>query len=193
MNKKGVIWISAVIYIALGIVAITLILAAGLPLINSLKDKNTYSQTKDILIHIDQNIEEINTEGPGSRRFIDTIVIKGGKLDMIIEEQEKLKTIRWTMTTPAVIVELSDKKSCSQDLTDEGCIAFKEGPLTIYQEETIVNEEYLIVIELHYDKIKVEFDAMSTQGPTDIQGQLSLLMENKGYQNNLVDTRIKVG
>src|SRR3989338_5456720 len=105
MNKKGVIWISAVIYIALGIVAITLILAAGLPLINSLKDKNTYSQTKDILIHIDQNIEEISTEGPGSRRFIDTIVIKGGKLDMIIEEQEKLKTIRWTMTTPAVIVE----------------------------------------------------------------------------------------
>ena len=40
MNKKGDIWVSAILYFGLGIIVIAILLAAGLPVINKLKDKN---------------------------------------------------------------------------------------------------------------------------------------------------------
>ena len=41
IKKSGQIWISAVIFITLGIVAISLILAAAIPLVGKIKDKNS--------------------------------------------------------------------------------------------------------------------------------------------------------
>ena len=58
-NKKGDVWVSAVLYIALGMVLITLILSAGLPLIEKMRDKNTIVQTKNLLFNINANIETI--------------------------------------------------------------------------------------------------------------------------------------
>jgi len=57
--KKGQIWISAVLYIALGVVAISIVLSAGVPLINKIKDKNTIVQTKDILFAVDNIIRKV--------------------------------------------------------------------------------------------------------------------------------------
>ena len=44
--KNGQTWISAVLYIALGTILLTIILAAGLPVINNLRDKNVVIQTQ---------------------------------------------------------------------------------------------------------------------------------------------------
>ncbi len=70
INKKGDVWVSAVLYIALGMVIITIVLAAGLPLVTKMKDKNTVAQTKRVMLSIDDNLKEVATEGPGSRRVI---------------------------------------------------------------------------------------------------------------------------
>ena len=70
MNKKGDVWISAILYFGIGIVVITIILAAGLPVINRLRDKNVIIQTKQVMHTIDDNIREVIREGPGSQRVV---------------------------------------------------------------------------------------------------------------------------
>ena len=187
MNKKGIIWISAVIYIALGLVAVTIILSSSLPLINNLKDKATYMQSKVVLYEIDKNIKEVINEGPGSKRFIDTVIIKGGKLEFV-SSANLLNEIKWFDTTQATIVEPSEKGVCP----NTSCIIIKEGDLNIYQEKTIIKDEYNLVAYLTYDKIRLLFDQASTQGPTDITGKFSLTIENQGIDNGQVKLYIKV-
>ena len=80
MEKKGDIWVSAVLYIALGMVVITIILSAGMPLINKMKDKNTIVQTKDLFFNLNANIETVANEGLGSKRFISTFLISSGDM-----------------------------------------------------------------------------------------------------------------
>ena len=79
---KGQVWISAVLYIAIGIVAISLILSAGLPLIYKMRDRNTVMQTKDLLHTFDSSIRQVASEGLGSQRVLDPVIIKGGKLSV---------------------------------------------------------------------------------------------------------------
>ena len=79
-------WISAVLYIALGTVAITIVLSAGVPVINKIKDKNTIIQTRDIMLSLDNIIREVRDEGTGSRRVISPFTIKGGS--MFIKDNE---------------------------------------------------------------------------------------------------------
>src|SRR3989344_5316859 len=99
--KKSMIWISAVLYIALGIAAISLVLAAGLPLINNLKDKNTIIETKEIMFTIDNTIRQVLSEAPGSRRTLYLEIQKG---NLYIDEDGNNKII-WTMKIKALIQE----------------------------------------------------------------------------------------
>ena len=100
--KRGQIWISAVIYIGLGIVAIALLIGAGVPLINKMRDRNTFFQTKDVMHTIDNAVFEVFSEGPGSRRFLSPINI--GKGNLYIHENLD-QTIKWRMETDAVLQE----------------------------------------------------------------------------------------
>ena len=99
MNKNGDIWISAVLYLGLGLLVITLILSAGMPLVDKLKDKNVISQTKTLLFAVDENIRAVTSEGPGSRRLLSPFDI--GKGEIYVEPNR----IRWQMKTPAKIME----------------------------------------------------------------------------------------
>ena len=78
--KKGEIWISAVLYTAIGIVAMTLILAAGIPLINKIKDRNTFAQTKELMYVFDESIRTVISEGLGSQRELSPFNIQRGDL-----------------------------------------------------------------------------------------------------------------
>ncbi len=191
MNTRGIVWISAVIYIALGLVAVTIILSSSLPLINNLKDKSTYMQSKVVLYEIDKNIQQVINEGPGSKRFIDTVIIKGGRLHFIATTQGSLNQIKWEDKTEATIVEVSEKDAnCAEK--GSSCILIKEGNLNIYEEKTIIKDEYNIVTYFTYDKIKLIFAPASTQGPTDITGKFSLTVENQGLENNQVKLYVKI-
>ncbi len=94
LNSKGQIWISAALYIALGLILITVILSVGTPFINKIKDRNTVLQTKNVLLEMDNLIREVSFEGVGSRRpfFVD---IEEG--EFLINNLPAKEEIRWTI------------------------------------------------------------------------------------------------
>ena len=53
---------------ALGVIVLTIILAAGVPMIQKMKDKNSFSQAKTVFFTLNQNINDVINEGPASRR-----------------------------------------------------------------------------------------------------------------------------
>src|SRR3989344_8053080 len=89
-SKKADVWVSAVLYFGLGIIVITLLLAAGLPVINKLRDKNIAIQTKEVFHTLDQNVREVLKGGPGTQRVV-TLNIKRGEFKVIAA----LSLIEW--------------------------------------------------------------------------------------------------
>ena len=76
-SKKADVWVSAVLYFGLGIIVISLLLAAGLPAINKLRDKNVIIQTKEVFQVLDKNIRDVVRGGPGSQRVVSVDIKKG--------------------------------------------------------------------------------------------------------------------
>lgn len=170
MKKRGFIWISAVLYIALGIVAISLVLTAGLPLINKMRDRNTVLQTKDLMHTIDKNIWQVRSEGVGSRRFLEPVIIKGGKL--FIDDNENI--IWWEMKTKTKIME-----ACEEGKDEDWCKQ-TEGNLLMKATETRIEGEYLISLLLDYSKnIDLEITGDYSSG-SSLVGKYALSIENTG-------------
>lgn len=141
--KKGQIWVSTVLYIALGIVAMTLILGAGLPMINRMKERNAVIEAKTVMHAISQAVTTVVTEGPGSRRVLDPVIIKGGKLLFDVDNER----IKWEMKTSAMMMEPCPDSD--GECTDEN-LKQREGELEVYLLETLVEDEYMIFVEINY-------------------------------------------
>lgn len=173
-SKRGDIWISAVLYIALGVVAITIILAAGVPLINKLKDKGTITQSKEFLNVLDKAISDVRKEGTGSKRFLSSAIIKGGEI--VIDS--KNDRIKWSMKITNVLVEPCDGYK-SEETSLEDCIAkgvvIREGNLYVYQTSTIVKDEYMARVELDYPNVDI-----LTNNQNPLSGKYSFSIENTG-------------
>lgn len=169
MGKKGAIWVAAVLYLALGMIAITVILGAGLPLIEKMKDRNTVAQTKDLMQVLDETIRRVASEGPGSQRQLSPFVVKVGELtiDEITRgegwEQES-DSIFWKAKTGALIMEPGIKK--------------KEGNLEVSLELTNIQDEYDIKLRLDYSEF-LDVDLVSDFG-NPFNGEFSLLVKNTG-------------
>lgn len=175
-NKKGFVWIEAVLYIALGVVAISLILSAGLPLINKMRDRNTVLQTKDIMHAIDKNIWQVRSEGVGSRRTLEPVIIKDGKLMLYddISTTNKNKII-WEMKTKTKMME-----SCEETDEDKITCTKPEGNLKMYSFFTPVKDEYLIRLELDYtENIILSFGTGYTAG-SGLVGNYGVAIKNIG-------------
>ena len=70
MKQKGDIWISAVLYMALGIIILVIVLSVAIPVVNKIRDKNIALNTKELMFDLDRNIRIVYSEGTGSRRPI---------------------------------------------------------------------------------------------------------------------------
>ncbi len=131
--RKSEIWVSAVLYIVLGLVILTLLLSVGIPLINKIRDRNVVVQTKAVMFAIDSNVREIViNEGPGAIRDLSVIEIKQGFMDI----DEDADRIKWSMATKNRMIEPG--------------MSFKEGTLDRFLQETNVEGEYIINLELNY-------------------------------------------
>ena len=161
---KGQIWISAVLYTALGLVIITILLSAGLPLINKIRDRNLVTQTKNIMHTLDDNIRKVVNEGPGSKRFISPLVIDSGEL--IIDETND--RIIWSLKTNNKMAEPN--------------IIFDEGSLKMFLNETAVEDEYIVNLELRYDNF-ADLQLSSQYGNPFI-GEYSMSIEHDGTYTN---------
>ncbi|HLC54980.1 MAG TPA: hypothetical protein VJJ75_00445 [Candidatus Nanoarchaeia archaeon] len=167
MHKRGVIWVAAVLYIAIGMVVLGLILAAALPAIGKLKDRNVYAQTKELFFVIDKNIRQVVVEGVASQRELNPLTITKGALS--IDEDN----IQWSMKTEAMIVEPSP--------ADDRIIK-KEGNVEIWQEKTAVKGEYALHLDIYYPQdtgqIRLLLDPAGVGMP--LQGTYSVLIKNAG-------------
>ncbi|MBI2667453.1 hypothetical protein HYX17_01640 [Candidatus Woesearchaeota archaeon] len=161
---KGQIWISAVLYTALGVVIITIILSAGLPLINKIRDRNLVTQTKNIMHTLDDNIRKVVNEGPGSKRFISPLIIDGGEL--VIDE-----------TNDRMIWSLKTKNKMA-----EPNIVFDESSLKLFLNETAVEDEYIVNLELRYENFADL--KLSSQYENPFIGEYSMSIEHDGTYTN---------
>ena len=97
-DKKGAIWISAVIYVIVVVVIMIIVLEAGLPLIEGLTEKNAFNKIRNTVVALDKQIQQIASEGQGSQRVI-PIEITDGELK--ITDQR----LRWKLETDSQLVE----------------------------------------------------------------------------------------
>jgi|TARA_B100001971_G_C18247138_1_gene575150 hypothetical protein len=160
MKKRGQVWISAVLYTALGVIIITIILSAGLPLINKIRDRNLVTQTKELLHSLDENIRVVANEGPGSKRFISPLNIEGGEL--IIDEFDD--RLHWSLKTNNKLAEPN--------------IVFDEGTLKLFLNKTVVKDEFIVNLEVGYDSI-VDLK-LNSEFENPFLGEYSMSIEHDG-------------
>lgn len=155
---KGQIWISAVLYLALGIIILTIVLAAGTPVINNMKDKYTLTQTKEIMVTLDDNIRTVYNEGPGSQR---PVKLKIGKGEFIIDDE--YDNITWTFTTSFQVSELDTK--------------INEDNLGIVTIDTGIEDQYETTLSLDYNgTLDLNYSATTAT----LSGSHRLLITNIG-------------
>ncbi len=180
LNKRGDVWISTVIYIALGIIAMTLIIGAGVPLINKIRDRNTFQQTKELMHTIDSAIQEVLFEGPGSQRLLSPVIIKEGALYIRgIPETGGQNIIVWTMETKALLLEPNK--------------LIKEGNLKLnLTEHQFLTDTYNAKIIIDYfDERQIELK-VDDEDKQPIKGKNSIVITNTGVDSNFVNIRIDV-
>lgn len=158
--KRGAIWVSAVLYIAVGTIIISILLASALPLVEKIKDRNSFVQAKELMLIIDETIRTVATEGPGSQRELSPLTIKAGQL--IISPADS--KIIWSMETKANLLE--------QDAP------IKEGVLTLLLRPTQVAGKYLITVELSYRNVNTLTLTSNYQPP--YMGTYTLVIKNTG-------------
>lgn len=99
-GKKGQIWISAVLYILIAAVAMFLILQMGIPLLNQMRDRSSYTGARDMMVSIDKNVQEVSAEGEGSQRIIPVDIRQGA---MIVDNTSQ--ALKWQIQTQSKVIE----------------------------------------------------------------------------------------
>lgn len=158
-GKKGDLWVSAVLYITLGVIAIALILGAAIPLINKIKDRNTVVQTKEVLFTLDETIRRVANEGPGSQRELSPLTINAGKLTI----DETNEAIKWELETEAVIQEPNTP--------------LKEGVLTLTLQDTRTEGKYNMLVETQYTNIDLN---LTSSFSNPFTGKYTMLIRHTG-------------
>lgn len=97
-QKRGQVWVSAVLYILITTIIMIIVIEIGTPLLENLRDKAIFTKTKDNFLSLDKQLKSISSEGYGSQRII-PLEIQKGKVDVTENG------IRWEMKTDADIIE----------------------------------------------------------------------------------------
>ncbi len=167
-SSRGAIWVSAVLFMAVSVVIISLLLSAALPLIESMKQRNILAETKHLLTVVDESIRTVAREGPGSQRDVH-LTIDAGKL--IINQDDD--TLLWEMV-------VSDK------LIEPGYV-ITEGQLRLYLATTPVKNKYKMNITLSYaDTVDLLLD---TQYQNPFFGKYTaIIAHNSSYATSSTGT-----
>lgn len=158
MGKRGGIWVSAILYVAMGVVLLTIILAAGLPAIQKMKDSYTAKQTKDLMLRLDDNIRTVFHEGPSSQR---TVSLNIGRGEFIIDEEDDL--ILWNVESSAIISEIG--------------VPVTEGNLQVLTSELGIKDKYRVDLQLNYSVVGLN---LTYEGPQKLSGNSKFSILNKG-------------
>lgn len=173
IQQRGALWISAVLYISLSVVAMSLILSAAIPFVGTLKDRNTIIETKKLLATVDETIKTVANEGPGSQRELSPLIIGAGALtiDQIAEK------IIWNLETRAIV--------------QEPKLILQEGVLKTELKETPVEGKYLMELRLEYTTVNLN---LTTTLASPFTGEYNMLVKHTGnFKNNIPEIQIMMG
>ena len=96
-SKNAQIWISAVLDILIISSSLVLILKIGVPILDGMKDKSSFSNAKQTMLTLDKTIQEVASEGQGSQRIIPVDVKDGeiriGSNEIVYEMKTKTEII----------------------------------------------------------------------------------------------------
>ncbi len=169
MTRKGNIWISAALYFGLGMVVLSIILAAGMPVINKLQDKNIILQTKDVFFTLDNHVREVARGGPGTQRLL-RVQMKRGSMEI----DSDADTVSWSYQTKALL--------------SEPGVPITEGNLQILTEPGNVVGEWETTLFLDYDGV-VDLD-YTTGGVYALQGGTDLVIQHASTTGDVVNVVI---
>ena len=159
------IWVSTIIFIAIGITIITLILSSANPMISRMSDKNTIFRTKDLLSQLDGAVKEVVEEGPGSQRRIDLVSIEKGEL--YIEKMPLNYSIRWEMETNTELMELG------QEIT--------EGNIHMLLNSTKIVGTNKIILWVESNKVTTNLTTDFTDGSGPFKGKYIFTIKHQGF------------
>ena len=162
MSKKADIWISAVLYMGLGVILLSIILAVGIPVINRIRDKNTAIDTENLMLSLDDKIRAVYSEGPGSRRPFKFEIRKGTFTINDIDE-----TIDWSFETSALL--------------SEPGVDVQKGSLVLTTQDTGSKNLYISSFKIDYKNI-LNLTVESTSN--EFTGSNNLLITNIGTYNS---------
>lgn len=163
INNKGDIWVSAVLYIGLGVILLSIILAVGLPAVNKIRDKNIAVDTENLMSTLDRNIRAVYSEGVGSKRPFQFEVKKG---TLVIDDSNEI--IKWQFETTALL--------------SEPGIQVNKGNLQLLTEPGPDTKSYLSTFQLNYSGI---VDLTLSNSNNQFTGSNNLIIMNSGSQNSL--------
>ncbi len=97
IKKRAEVWISVVIYTLVAILALSLLLGTGLPILNEMKERTVFSKTKEIMLQLDTHLTELTNQGEGSQSTL-SFEIRDGKV--LFEDDELI----WEIEAKSPIV-----------------------------------------------------------------------------------------
>ncbi|MFW6230895.1 MAG: hypothetical protein ACOC32_02630 [Nanoarchaeota archaeon] len=141
-DKKGQIWVSAILYTMVAAISIAFILQAGMPLIEGMRDRSVFTRMKNQMMVLDQHIEQVASEGRGSQRFVPFEITQGSfRMDD--------DGLRWNMETETKIVEPRS--------------SYNVGNLVISANSDVTAREYSDHYLLRNSEIEVRFHKNGTR------------------------------
>ncbi|KHO53681.1 hypothetical protein J4476_02495 [Candidatus Woesearchaeota archaeon] len=176
-SKKADVWVSAILYFGLGIIIISILLAAGLPAINKLRDKNVVLQTKEVFQVLDKNIRDVVRGGPGGQRVVKVDIKKG---DFKIDDDDE--QITWEYITKIALSEPGK--------TESEATAVSEGNLKI--KTWISGDGYKVRLWISYSDNPQDAKNIINLLPsiTTITGITDLAIRNDGAENKKIKVSI---
>ena len=101
-KKRGQIWISAVLYMAVGIIVISLILAVGVPVIKKMSDRHTLVQTEEMMASLDEIVRWVKGQGLGAQDVV-SMGLNKGYLILFTEEKGNRYDVTLTLNYSTII------------------------------------------------------------------------------------------
>jgi hypothetical protein len=98
MFRKAEVWVSAILYIMIITVVLVIVLNAGVPMLEEMKDKTVFTRSKNTFLALNEQIIDVSEEGTGSQRVV-PIEIEKGSLEL------NDGALKWNMRTDAKILE----------------------------------------------------------------------------------------
>jgi len=173
MKKKGQVWISAILYLALGVIIIALIIGLAMPMVGKMRDRNTYIQTKEMMFNLNKNVIDVINEGPGSKRYLSPLSIEKGELIIAPGTDD---TIQWKFKTKNKLMETG--------------MDFKEGDLTLRTDGMEGN--YELTIKSSYANADIELSSVAGSLRNPFFGVFSMVIENSGYSGGATEPKITI-